>query len=168
MTLFSCRGGFKHYYQTETTETRFVISIHSVPQIKSAQKIEKQIRGFNGETELINKNAYISSKNIKKVEIIPNKRNNEKYDLIFYLNRRGRIQWVHMSMWNRGQKLALVVDGVLLKTFYINKIFKDPANARLVKIEGAFSKLAAETLRDYTTMNYKILNRYRKMNNISK
>lgn len=102
---------------SEDYRPRFVVGIFSIVQYPRATELEKPIRDLDGREIYINANQNFSSKNLRDAKIVIRPGNPELCDLMFRLDRRGKIQWQLLAGRYRHEQVAFVVDGRILARF---------------------------------------------------
>lgn len=112
-------------FQEETDKTpRYVLTIHELIKYKRADMIETDVDSFFGGTVCVNKNPFIHSRDITKIEMIPRPGNIDFYDLRITLTNRGRMLWSAMA----------VTPG----------IGSDPAAAHMTDVNFAWQRVGRE------------------------
>jgi hypothetical protein len=135
-------------------EPKYVLTFHQVVKYPRATLLEKKIATYDGRELWINTNYFLSSKNIKDIKL-KKRPSSGLYDLVLELDRRGRMQWDLLSLNFRGQKMALLIDGV-----YYRKI--TPAviagEGSYVVLHGPFDTVTAKGINKYGKDNYEHYN----------
>ena len=138
----------------ETTPD-YVISIHDVVKYPRSETLEQEVTTFDGKRVYINTNSLIHSRNISKIELMPNQKDPQFCDLKLSLDRRGKMLWGNLATDRKGQNVALIVDGVLYRIF---KPAQRGEEADAVIMTGPFDRNTAYNLAKNSEKNYGIFN----------
>ena len=133
----------------------FVITINQMVKYPHADKIEREVECFDGNTVWINTNALLHSRNVEKVEMVPMPGNPKYYNLRLKLNNRGKLMWIQASIGFKHSKVALLVDGVCYRVFNAQE---PEDNSDWVTIEGPFHKYLVTGICHYAESNFKMFN----------
>ena len=145
-------------FQEETDKTpRYVLTIHEMIRYKRAELVEMDVDSFFGGTVCINKNQYIHSRDITKIEMVPRPGNTDFYDLNITLTERGKLLWSAMSVTRaENKKIGIVIDGMFYRE--INPPMLTDNEVTVVHLEGPFDPATAKGLVTNSERNYKIFN----------
>ena len=102
-----------------------VISIHEIIRYPRASEIEQKIPSYFGKDVTINRNPMLFSKEIIEIKAIPQVRDPNYFDLHLKLTVRGRKMWIGLSVNNRREQLAFVIDGMFYRSFQPRMIYDD-------------------------------------------
>ncbi len=134
-----------------------VISIHEIIRYPRASEIEQKIPSYFGKDVTINRNPMLFSKEIIEIKAIPQVRDPNYFDLHLKLTVRGRKMWIGLSVNNRREQLAFVIDGMFYRSFQPRMIYDDVTDE--VIIDGPFDKATALEIQNQSKKNYKKANR---------
>ena len=142
-------------FKKELPKPKRVITINQIVKYPRAKEIEKEIDTVTGMKIWINTHAFIHSKSIEKIELIPRDEEGKRYDLKLFLSNHGKIVWMQLSASYSYRKLAFVIDNVFYRSFTPYPIEKDKDYAI---IKGPFDKFTAEELKKYSETNFEYFN----------
>lgn len=131
-------------------EPKYVLTFHQVVKYPRGTLVEKKLSTFNGRDLWVNTNYFLSSKNIKNI-LIKKRHNSELYDLVIKLDRRGRMQWDLLSLNFKGEKMALLVDGVFYRKIAPMVVHDEKAD---VVLYGPFDTVTAKGIAKNAKDNY--------------
>ena len=117
------------------------------------------VRGdsFFGGTVCVNKNPYIHSRDISKIEMVPRPGNTDFYDLNITLTDRGKLLWSALSITRaENKKIGILVDGMFYRN--ISPPMLTDNEVTTVYLEGPFDPATAKGLSTNSERNYKIFN----------
>ena len=135
-------------------EPKYILTFHQVVKYPRGILVEKKISTFSGRDLWINTNYFLSSKNIKNISI-KKRRASDLYDLVLDLDRRGRMQWDLLSLNFKGEKMALLVDGVFYRK--ITPVVVDGEGTAVV-LHGPFDTVTAKGIAKSAKDNYEHYN----------
>lgn len=144
--------------EREKNRPGFMISLNEIVRERTAQDIEIMVPSYiyNNQKICINRNSYLSSKNIKKIERVPSKKLANTYDLILYLDLSGMIKYNIITTSFKGQKMGVLIDG----KFYRSTVIEKPLDEKTKKIiiRGPFGESVSKKIIDKSEINYKQFN----------
>ena len=145
-------------FEEETDKTpRYVLTIHELIKYKRADMVEMDVDSFFGGTVCVNKNPYVHSRDISKIEIIPRPGNTDFYDLRITLTDRGRMLWSAMAVTQaEKKKIGILIDGMFYRS--INPPMLTDTEVQTVYLEGPFDPATAKGININAERNYKIFN----------
>ena len=149
------RKKLQELFKAELPEPKRVITINSIVKYPRAETLEKEIPTFTGRKVWINTNAFIHSKSIKEIQLVPRDPDGHFYDLKLKLSNHGKLIWMQLSSGFQFQKLGIVIDGLFYRTF-TPKPMKEKDEFAL--IEGPFDKYTAEEVKKYAESNFEYFN----------
>ena len=143
----------------EAKRVGFMVSLHEIVTNPVAKKIEKEVPTYLDENKkiCINKNYFLHSKNIKRVERVKRDDVFGLYDLKLYLDMRGRIKYEALSMNFKGRKVGFLVDGIFYRAVKVEVI--DDEDQLWTYIEGPFDKVISKKIVEKARVNYKHYNK---------
>ena len=129
---------------------KYVLTFHQVIKYPRGSLLEKKISTYDGRGLWVNTNYFLSSKNIKAITL-KKRSDSGLYDLVLELDRRGRMQWDLLSLNFRGQKMALLVDGVYYRKIAPRVI---RGEGMFVVLRGPFDTVTATGIQKNSKPNY--------------
>lgn len=147
-------------FQEETDKTpRYVLTLHEIIKYKRADMVEMDVDSFFGGTVCVNKNPYIHSRDITKIEMIPRPGNTDFFDLRITLNDRGRMLWSAMAITQlEKKKIGILIDGMYYRS--INPPMITDNETLTVYLEGPFDPATAKGITVNAERNFKIFNEH--------
>ncbi|MBO7146755.1 MAG: hypothetical protein J6W81_03295 [Lentisphaeria bacterium] len=137
--------------------TRYVLTVHELIKYKRADILELDVDSFFGGTVCVNKNHFIHSRDIMKIEKVPRPGNTDFFDLRVTLSSRGHKLWSAMAITRyEGKQVGILIDGIFYRKITPAMIL-DPEST-VITIEGPFDPATAAGLEINSERNYKILN----------
>ena len=144
--------------EADTTPPKAVVSIHSIVKYpRGESSIERKIMSYTGEECYINTLPLLSSKEIKQIRIQPRSGEPDMYDLYLTLTDRGRKMWIGLSVANKGNQLAFVIDGMLYRKFVPRMLYDDVVQE--IMIDGPFDPATALEVRNNAQKTHRKMNR---------
>lgn len=131
---------------------KFVISFNEVVEYPRAEKSEREVRTFSGDSVWINIIYQLHSKNIIMIKAEPDKNDPTVYHLKMKLNHTGKLSWMYMSGKYRDQKFAILIDGVVYETFSPQYLSNDDDS--WVTVPADFDEVIAKRIAKYSEKNY--------------
>ncbi len=138
-------------------EPEYVVTVHQIVKYPRAEMLEKAIPSYFGDSVIVNQNYYISSKEIEKIELLERKTDPGFYDLKLTFTSRGQKMWIGLSVNNRRNQLAFVIDGMHYRNFEPRLIMDD--EDLTVIVDGPFDVATANALQKNSESNFKKLNK---------
>lgn len=140
--------------ERESKKPGYFLSLNKIVKERTTKEIEVMVPSYvyENKTICINRNSYLSSRHIKKIERVPNKKVNNTYDLILYLDNSGMIKYDIISTTLKGQKIGVLINS----RFYRSSIVQKPINKEQKKIliEGPFGDAISQKIVEKSTINY--------------
>ena len=131
---------------------KFVMSFNEVVEYPRAEKSERDVRTFSGDSVWINIIYQLHSKNILKAKAVPDKADPTVYHLKLKLNHTGKLSWMYMSGKYRDQRFAVLLDGIVYATFSPQYISNE--NDSWVTVPVEFDEVIAKRIAKYSEKNY--------------
>lgn len=135
----------------------YVVSIHKIIRYPRSEMIELQIPSYFGDDIVVNRNYYLHSKEITKIDIVERKNEPGFYDVVLHLTNRGQKMWIGLSVANRNTPMAFVIDGNNYRNFIPKMIMNDAEMS--VMIDGPFDQATALGLQKNSERNHKKINK---------
>lgn len=140
---------------------KYVLTFHQIVKYPRGSLLEKKIATYDGRELWINTNYFLGSKNIKEVTLIK-RPNSGLYDLMLHLDRRGKMQWDLLSLNFKGQRMALLVDGVFYRKITPQIIANNNDNNdndnNEVIVKGPFDTVTATGIQKCSKKNFNYYN----------
>jgi len=145
-------------FQDSVDQTpHYVVTIHEVIKYKRAELVEMDVDCFFGGTICVNKNPFIHSRDIQKVEMIPRPGNPDFFDLKLTLTTRGKMLWSALSVARvEKKKLGILIDGMYYREVHPPMLTE--TDVETVLLEGPFDPANAKGVVTNSERNYKIFN----------
>lgn len=139
-------------------EPAYVITINAfAKQPTKSKELEKEVTSFGGgKTVWINTNAFLHSRNIQDIEIIPSAEKKGYYDLELKLDYHGKNVWMQLSVNSLYTELAFLVDGVYYRPIKPDRISTE--DEYVVYLRGPFDSVTAKSIKENAASNYKYFN----------
>lgn len=149
----------------ETDRTpRYVVTIHEIIKYRRAGELEQDIDSFFGGTVCVNRNYFLHSRDIQKIEPVPRPGNPDFFNLRITLSSRGQKIWSAMAVSRmENKKFCFVIDGMYYRSI-IPTMVTDPVQSDLmgevltVEVDGPFDPATAKGLQVNSERNFKIFN----------
>lgn len=143
---------------------RYVVTIHEVIKYRRAGELEQEIDSFFGGTVCVNKNYFLHSRDIQKIELVPRAGNPEFFNLKITLSSRGQKIWSAMAVSRmENKRFCFVIDGMFYRNI-VPMVLTDPVSNDMlgevltVMIDGPFDPATGKGLQINSERNYKIFN----------
>ncbi|HBC86196.1 MAG TPA: hypothetical protein DCZ94_04495 [Lentisphaeria bacterium] len=143
-------------FGSKKKEPVYVLTLNDIVKYPRAQSIEKEVPTYAGRTIWINTNAYLHSRNIMDIEMIPSAQKKGFYDLQVKLDYHGKLAWLQLSVSHAYGEVGLLVDGVFYRAITPDRIASEYEDT--VIIRGQFDPVTAKSLKDNAKLNYRIFN----------
>jgi hypothetical protein len=137
-------------------EPSYVLTINEIVKYPRAKEIEKEVPTYSGKTIFVNTNAFLHSRNIQEIEIIPSTEKKGFFDLEFRLDYHGKNIWMQLSVNHAYTEVAFLIDGVFYRAVRPDKISTEEDD--LVYLRGPFDPVTAKSLKENAAFNYKYFN----------
>ena len=143
----------------ETDKTpRYVVTVHEIIKYKrGADQLEQDVNSFFGGTVCVNKNPFLHSRDIEKIEMTPRPGNTDFFDLKITLSSRGQKLWSAMAVLRAdNKKLGFLIDGMYYRS--IEPAMITEPDTPVIYLEGPFDPATAKGLTVNSERNFKIYN----------
>jgi hypothetical protein len=137
-------------------DPEYVITINEIVKQPRTKVLEKEVPTFSGKTICVNTNAYLHSRNIQDIEIIPSASKKGFYDLQLRLDYHGKNIWMQLSVNHAYTEVAFLIDGVFYRPIMPDRITTEEDD--LVYLRGPFDPVTAKSLKENATLNYRFFN----------
>ncbi len=131
-----------------------IMTITKVVVERKDQDFELMVPDYrnNDKKICINRNSYLNSKYIEKIERMPNDKFDKAYDLLLYLDENGLVKYDIISASFRNKKLAILIDGRFYKNSTMTPIID--LDKRTVFISGPFDDATSKKVVEKSIINY--------------
>lgn len=134
-----------------------VISIHKIIKYRRGEDSEKMVKSFFEDEVCVNRIQDMDSSEITSIEAVQVP-DDEMYNLKLTLTEKGRKLWISLSIGNKGQMMAFLVDGILYRRFVPRLIYDDTTDS--VIVDGPFDrdtamKIASNSKRNFSKLGPK-------------
>ena len=137
-------------------EPSYVLTLNEIVKNQKAKELEKEVPTYSGKTICVNTNAFLHSRNVQEIEIIPSAQKKGFYDLELKLDYHGKNVWMQLSVNHAYTELAFLIDGVFYRPIMPDKISTEDQD--LVYLRGPFDPVTAKSLKENAPFNYKFFN----------
>lgn len=146
------------FIAAETDKTpHYVVTIHEIIAYPRGNMLELNVDSFFGGSVCVNRNHFLHSRDIQKIEMTPRPGNPDFFDLKITLSQRGRKLWSALAVVRAENKqTAFLIDGMYYRSIEPVMI-TDPETA-VVLLEGPFDPATAKGLTANAERNYRIFN----------
>ena len=143
-------------FEKTKKEPAYVLTINEIVKYPRTDEIEKEVLTFSCKTIYVNTNAFLHSRNVQEIEIIPSAQKKGCYDLELKLDYHGKNVWTQLSVNHAYTQLAFLIDGVFYRTIMPDRISTEEED--VVYLKGPFDPVTAKALKDNAPSNYKYFN----------
>ncbi|HCE45851.1 MAG TPA: hypothetical protein DET40_20085 [Lentisphaeria bacterium] len=141
---------------SKSKEPSYVMTINEIVKYPRANRLEVEVPAYNGNTKWINSNAFLHSRNIKEIEMIPSAQKKGFYDLQLKLDYHGKLAWMQLSVKYAYGDLGFLIDGVYYRSVTPDKMSSEFEDTVLVR--GPFDPVTAKSLKANAQKNYRTYN----------
>ena len=143
-------------FEKTKKDPSYVLTINEIVKRPRAKELEKEVPTYGGKTICVNTNAFLHSRNVQEIEIIPSAQKKGFYDLELKLDYHGKNVWMQLSVNHAYTELAFLIDGVFYRAIMPDRISSEEED--LVYLRGPFDPVTAKSLKDNAAANYKYFN----------
>ncbi len=133
-----------------------IMTLNEIVKYPRANQLEKEIPTFSGKTIWVNTNAFLHSRNVMDIDMIPSAQKKGFYDLLLKLDYHGKLAWMQLSVNNAYGEVGFLIDGVFYRSITPDKISSEYEDTVLIR--GPFDPVTARSLKDNAQVNYKLYN----------
>ena len=133
-----------------------IIEIQEIIRLRRGADREVMAPTMFGDDICLNKTIMLDSADIKEVKAIPLEKQKPYFSLELKLTERGRRHWIGLSLPNKGQHVAFIIDGIVYRTFVPRMLYDDVTDS--VIVDGPFDQATAKKLESNASRNYFRLN----------
>ena len=154
--LLTLVAGCELDFSGKDQEPSYVMTLNEIVKFPRTQSIEKEVPTYSGKTIWINTHAYLHSRFIMDIEMIPSVEKKGFYDLQLKLDYHGKLAWMQLSVGHVYKEVGFLVDGVYYRSIIPDKISSEYEDT--VMIRGPFDPVTAKSLKANAKSNYKLFN----------
>jgi hypothetical protein len=132
---------------------KFIMTFNEIVEYPRAEKIERKVKTMDGEDMWINIIPKLHSKNMKRIKAVPDPDNPGTYHLKAELDHTGNLSWMYVTGKYRGEKIAVLIDGVVYTTFVPRYISNE--DETWITLPIPFDEVYAKRIEKYAEKNYK-------------
>lgn len=129
-----------------------VIEIQEIIRLRRGADKEVMAPTMFGDDICLNKTVLLNSADIKEVKAIPIEKQKPYCSLELKLTERGRRHWIGLSLPNKGQHVAFIIDGIVYRTF-VPRLFYDDVTDSII-VDGPFDQATAKKVESNSSRNY--------------
>ncbi|MFA6567142.1 MAG: hypothetical protein WCS96_02925 [Victivallales bacterium] len=143
-------------FEKTKKDPAYVLTLNQIVRNPRTKDLEKEVPSFSGKNIFVNTNAFLHSRNIQEIEIIPSAQRKGYYDLELRLDYHGKNVWMQLSVNHAYTELAFLIDGVFYRTVMPDRISSEEED--IVYLRGPFDPVIAKSLKENAPLNYKYFN----------
>jgi hypothetical protein len=143
-------------FEKEKKDPAYVMTINEIVKNPRTKELEKEVPTFGGKTIWVNTNAFLHSRNVQEIDIIPSAQKKGFYDLQLRLDYHGKNIWMQLSVNNAYTEVGFLIDGVFYRPVMPDRISTEADD--IVYLKGPFDPVTAKALKDNATLNYRYFN----------
>lgn len=129
-----------------------VIEIQEIIRLRRGSDKEIMAPTMFGDDICLNKTILLDSADVKEIKAIPLEKQKPYFSLELKLTERGKRHWIGLSLPNKAQHVAFIIDGIVYRTF-VPRVFYDDVTDSIV-VDGPFDPATAKKLESNSARNY--------------
>ena len=133
-----------------------IVSIQEIITMRRGTDKEVTAPSMFGDDLCLNKAVLLDSAEIISVKAIPIDKDPPYCSLELKLTDRGRRHWIGLSLKNKGNHVAFLVDGLVYRTFVPRLLYDDVTTSIIV--DGPFDPATAKKIEENSARNHFRLN----------
>jgi len=133
-----------------------VVSIREIVTLRRGTDKEVLLPAMFCDDMCLNKTVLLDSSDILSIKAIPIDKQPPYYSLELKLSDRGKRHWIGLSLPNKGNHVAFIIDGMVYRTFVPRLIYDDVTTS--VIVDGPFDPTTAKMLESNSSRNHFRLN----------
>jgi len=133
-----------------------VVSIREIVTLRRGTDKEVLLPAMFCDDMCLNKTVLLDSSDIMSIKAIPIDKQPPYYSLELKLSDRGKRHWIGLSLPNKGNHVAFIIDGMVYRTFVPRLIYDDVTTS--VIVDGPFDPTTAKMLESNSSRNHFRLN----------
>jgi len=133
-----------------------IVSIQEIITLRRGTDKEVLAPAMYFDDLCLNRAVLLDSSDILSIKAIPLKKQPPYYSLELKLTDRGKRHWIGLSLPNKGNHVAFLIDGMVYRTF-VPRLFYDDVSTSIV-VDGPFDPATAKKLEANASRNHFKLN----------
>ena len=133
-----------------------VISIREIITLRRGTDKEELVPAMYFDDLCLKKAVLLDSSDILSIKAIPLEKQPPYYSIELKLSDRGKRHWIGLSLPNKGNHVAFLIDGMVYRTF-VPRLFYDDVSTSIV-VDGPFDPTTAKMLERNASRNHFRLN----------
>ena len=133
-----------------------VVSIREIITMRRGTDKEVMFPAMYCDDLCLNRAVLLDSSDILGIKAIPIDKQPPYYSLELKLSDRGKRHWIGLSLPNKGNHVAFIIDGVVYRTF-VPRLFYDDVSTSII-VDGPFDPTTAKKLESNASRNHFRLN----------
>lgn len=133
-----------------------VISIREIITLRRGTDKEELVPAMYFDDLCLKKAVLLDSSDILSIKAIPLEKQPPYYSIELKLSDRGKRHWIGLSLPNKGNHVAFLIDGMVYRTF-VPRLFYDDVSTSIV-VDGPFDPTTAKKLESNASRNHFRLN----------
>ena len=133
-----------------------IVSIREIITLRRGTDKEELVPAMYYDDLCLNKTVLLDSSDILSIKAIPLEKQPPYYSLELKLTDRGKRHWIGLSLPNKGNHVAFLIDGMVYRTF-VPRLFYDDVSTSII-VDGPFDPTTAKMLESNAARNYFRLN----------
>ena len=133
-----------------------IVSIQEIITLRRGTDKEVLVPAMYFDDLCLNKTVLLDSSDILSIKAIPLDKQPPYYSLELKLSDRGKRHWIGLSLPNKGNHVAFLIDGMVYRTF-VPRLFYDDVSTSIV-VDGPFDPTTAKMLESNASRNHFRLN----------
>ena len=133
-----------------------IVSIQEIITLRRGTDKEVLAPAMYFDDLCLNRAVLLDSSDILSIKAIPLEKQPPYYSLELKLSERGKRHWIGLSLPNKGNHVAFLIDGMVYRTF-VPRLFYDDVSTSIV-VDGPFDPATAKKLEANASRNHFKLN----------
>ena len=133
-----------------------IVSIREIITLRRGTDKEVFLPAMYCDDMCLSRNVLLDSSDIEGIKAIPIDKQPPYYSLELKLSDRGKRRWIGLSLPNKGNHVAFIIDGVVYRSFVPRLIYDDVTTS--VIVDGPFDPTTAKKLESNASRNHFRLN----------
>ena len=133
-----------------------VISIREIITLRRGTDKEELVPAMYFDDLCLKKAVLLDSSDILSIKAVPLEKQPPYYSLELKLSDRGKRHWIGLSLPNKGNHVAFLIDGMVYRTF-VPRLFYDDVSTSII-VDGPFDPTTAKKLESNASRNHFRLN----------
>ena len=133
-----------------------IVTIREIITLRRGTDKEELVPAMYFDDLCLKKSVLLDSSDIESIKAIPLEKQPPYYSLELKLSDRGKRHWIGLSLPNKGNHVAFLIDGMIYRTF-VPRLFYDDVSTSIV-VDGPFDPTTAKMLERNASRNHFRLN----------